>query len=212
MKIGRNDPCYCGSGKKYKKCCIDKEFAVIDSVKFASLQKADPAFAPRIYYVDRITGLNSRLRTEARSEGLDADLMALAGDLLEDLESGRLHASTRYGEGFRPSERRLLEELANRVWGGLILGGFQEQDVLRPLLAFAAEALTAGFGETPPVSGALLVTGEDGELLRWELTEGGAETPTGVQASGPQSEGQADKAEAAGESAGFELVFEAEAE
>lgn len=21
MKIGRNDPCYCGSGKKYKKCC-----------------------------------------------------------------------------------------------------------------------------------------------------------------------------------------------
>jgi len=22
-KIGRNDPCYCGSGKKYKKCCLD---------------------------------------------------------------------------------------------------------------------------------------------------------------------------------------------
>lgn len=25
VKIGRNDPCPCGSGKKYKKCCIDKE-------------------------------------------------------------------------------------------------------------------------------------------------------------------------------------------
>lgn len=24
-KIGRNDPCYCGSGKKYKKCCLKKE-------------------------------------------------------------------------------------------------------------------------------------------------------------------------------------------
>jgi uncharacterized protein YecA (UPF0149 family) len=23
-KIGSNDPCPCGSGKKYKKCCIDK--------------------------------------------------------------------------------------------------------------------------------------------------------------------------------------------
>ncbi len=23
-KIGRNDPCVCGSGKKYKKCCLDK--------------------------------------------------------------------------------------------------------------------------------------------------------------------------------------------
>ena len=24
-KIGRNDPCYCQSGKKYKKCCIDDD-------------------------------------------------------------------------------------------------------------------------------------------------------------------------------------------
>ncbi len=24
-KIGRNDPCSCGSGKKYKKCCLNKE-------------------------------------------------------------------------------------------------------------------------------------------------------------------------------------------
>lgn len=23
-KIGRNDPCPCGSGKKYKKCCLSK--------------------------------------------------------------------------------------------------------------------------------------------------------------------------------------------
>jgi len=26
-KIGRNDPCPCGSGKKYKKCCLGKEAA-----------------------------------------------------------------------------------------------------------------------------------------------------------------------------------------
>lgn len=26
-KIGRNDPCPCGSGKKYKKCCLDKDEA-----------------------------------------------------------------------------------------------------------------------------------------------------------------------------------------
>ena len=23
-KVGRNDPCPCGSGKKYKKCCLNK--------------------------------------------------------------------------------------------------------------------------------------------------------------------------------------------
>lgn len=25
IKLGRNDPCYCGSGKKYKKCCLNKD-------------------------------------------------------------------------------------------------------------------------------------------------------------------------------------------
>ena len=25
MEVGRNDPCPCGSGKKYKKCCLLKE-------------------------------------------------------------------------------------------------------------------------------------------------------------------------------------------
>ncbi len=25
MTFGRNDPCYCGSGRKYKKCCLAKD-------------------------------------------------------------------------------------------------------------------------------------------------------------------------------------------
>ncbi|MFH1362381.1 MAG: SEC-C metal-binding domain-containing protein, partial [bacterium] len=25
IKVGRNDPCPCGSGKKYKKCCLSRE-------------------------------------------------------------------------------------------------------------------------------------------------------------------------------------------
>ena len=25
MKVGRNEPCPCGSGKKYKQCCLGKE-------------------------------------------------------------------------------------------------------------------------------------------------------------------------------------------
>jgi hypothetical protein len=25
MKIGRNEPCPCGSGRKYKHCCLDKK-------------------------------------------------------------------------------------------------------------------------------------------------------------------------------------------
>jgi hypothetical protein len=25
MELGRNEPCHCGSGKKYKKCCLEKD-------------------------------------------------------------------------------------------------------------------------------------------------------------------------------------------
>ena len=41
MKVGRNDPCPCGSGKKYKKCCLDKRQNNIEteiSLQFARLQ------------------------------------------------------------------------------------------------------------------------------------------------------------------------------
>jgi hypothetical protein len=36
MKINRNDPCPCGSGKKYKKCCLDKQTGMADP---ASMQE-----------------------------------------------------------------------------------------------------------------------------------------------------------------------------
>lgn len=34
MKIGRNEPCPCGSGKKYKKCCLKKNEEVSVDLKF----------------------------------------------------------------------------------------------------------------------------------------------------------------------------------
>lgn len=36
MKVGRNDPCPCGSGKKYKKCCLSKTYTEVgkeDSIR-----------------------------------------------------------------------------------------------------------------------------------------------------------------------------------
>ncbi|WP_037286458.1 YecA family protein [Saccharibacillus sacchari] len=169
MKIGRNDPCFCGSGKKYKKCCIDRDIAFADSVKFAERKKTDPAFTPRSYYINRVTTLNDRLQNEARSEELDTQLMELAGDTLDDLDGARLHAFTRYGEGFLPTERRLLQALANRLWGALVFGEFQEQEILRPLMAFAASTLAEGISEAAPISGAILTTDEDGNLLNASL-------------------------------------------
>ena len=39
-KIGRNDPCPCGSGKKYKKCCLRKDQA---AKQVASPQSKQPS-------------------------------------------------------------------------------------------------------------------------------------------------------------------------
>ncbi len=38
-KIGRNDPCPCGSGKKYKQCCINKPKAPKFKAKLLSQPK-----------------------------------------------------------------------------------------------------------------------------------------------------------------------------
>src|SRR6266545_1456578 len=31
-KTGRNDPCHCGSGKKYKRCCLEKDEAAASAL------------------------------------------------------------------------------------------------------------------------------------------------------------------------------------
>lgn len=36
-KVGRNDPCPCGSGKKYKHCCYVKDYKIIPAVKKSHL-------------------------------------------------------------------------------------------------------------------------------------------------------------------------------
>jgi hypothetical protein len=51
MKVGRNDPCPCGSGKKYKNCCLSKTYTEIgreDSIR-KSLVQALIAFFEKNY-------------------------------------------------------------------------------------------------------------------------------------------------------------------
>lgn len=50
MKTGRNDPCPCGSGKKYKKCCLsldesERRASAKDGASDAPLPAPRPAMA-----------------------------------------------------------------------------------------------------------------------------------------------------------------------
>ncbi len=55
-KIGRNEPCPCGSGKKYKKCCIDQPFTpkVLDTFNDAiPLNLADEWIGAGYYFLEQ---------------------------------------------------------------------------------------------------------------------------------------------------------------
>jgi len=44
MKTGRNDPCHCGSGKKYKKCCLEQDMIV----PISSVTSDNKQYKPKI--------------------------------------------------------------------------------------------------------------------------------------------------------------------
>jgi hypothetical protein len=80
MKIGRNDPCPCGSGKKYKKCCLGKETVKetldpkSDSDVDSKFDREDSVCQPPTSEVDtRVTKspdskINSRKQIKTRTE------------------------------------------------------------------------------------------------------------------------------------------------
>jgi hypothetical protein len=37
---GRNEPCHCGSGRKYKQCCLDKDESAVRAVHAKALADA----------------------------------------------------------------------------------------------------------------------------------------------------------------------------
>jgi len=57
MKIGRNDPCPCGSGKKYKKCCLSKAAPPSQALYYRRLSEAhDRLMESLLAYATRTFG------------------------------------------------------------------------------------------------------------------------------------------------------------
>jgi tetratricopeptide (TPR) repeat protein len=51
-KLGRNDPCFCGSGKKYKHCCLGKTPRVPETADLAPADMQSYLHPPDVPYVD----------------------------------------------------------------------------------------------------------------------------------------------------------------
>ena len=67
-KVGRNDPCPCGSGKKFKKCCerkmIGKKFMAskIDSEKTAAMKNNSSAISS--FFKHKVTQITPTKKTK----------------------------------------------------------------------------------------------------------------------------------------------------
>ncbi len=83
MKIGRNDPCHCGSGQKYKKCHLPKD----DAAKSAELAAAAAAAATA-----------AKAKADEEAEAADKEAEAGGGAPAAD----RAAARTKDAAGVRP--------------------------------------------------------------------------------------------------------------
>jgi tetratricopeptide (TPR) repeat protein len=96
-KPGRNDPCHCGSGNKYKKCCLAKdEAAERDRLVKAQLQHDKPQrdespAAPRLPIRELTAEIAAALLARAEEEdAYDDALDAASNAVVEFVAAGKL--------------------------------------------------------------------------------------------------------------------------
>jgi SEC-C motif len=52
-QVGRNDPCPCGSGEKYKNCCITKGDHFLKKMADKARKQQQPSFLARLFRRDK---------------------------------------------------------------------------------------------------------------------------------------------------------------
>lgn len=107
-KVGRNDPCPCGSGKKYKKCCEAKDAARLsDPSPFAGLTRAEAVEDPARHGDPRVFDMMSK-----------EELAGVASAKLTSEQLGT-YAVRAAQKGLYDEASRAIDELARRddKWG-----------------------------------------------------------------------------------------------
>jgi tetratricopeptide (TPR) repeat protein len=87
-KPGRNDPCPCGSGNKYKKCCLAKE----EAVEREQLAKADGKRAERAAaHTQNLREVKAAIAARLFGADADEDELTIASNAAADLvRAGKL--------------------------------------------------------------------------------------------------------------------------
>ena len=98
-KPGRNDPCHCGSGNKYKKCCLAKdEAAERDSLVKAQARREQPivahrherAAAHRLPVDELMAEVAARLSMAEKEDAYEDELDAASNAVVRLVRAARL--------------------------------------------------------------------------------------------------------------------------
>ncbi len=92
-KVGRNEPCPCGSGKKYKKCCWDKNFTWVTDEQ-GNLSREFPIDNPEL--VSLLDQARAKFRNQHGRDPKDSDLLFDAMDE-DDIERTMVDIMERAG-------------------------------------------------------------------------------------------------------------------
>ena len=123
-KIGRNDPCPCGSGQKYKRCCLPRDEAAAAEARTraqAAQSSAQSLIPPASRIVDDDDGLDdasNRVIDLIEAERLDEaehaaqDLLARYPEVPDGLERIAMVAAAR---GDRPRAAKYYRKAADFV-------------------------------------------------------------------------------------------------
>ena len=90
-KPGRNDPCHCGSGNKYKKCCLAKdEAAERDSLVEAKARRDDSAVAHPLPSDKLMAEVAAYLRRAEEEDAYEDELDAASNAVVQLVGAGKL--------------------------------------------------------------------------------------------------------------------------
>ena len=96
IKIGRNDPCHCGSGQKYKRCCQEKDETAERTAR-AAAEAAKPKPPPRPSLADLLADdLDDDL--EQLTEASNAVIKMVRAGQLDEAEHAARELLVRFPE------------------------------------------------------------------------------------------------------------------
>jgi hypothetical protein len=93
-KPGRNDPCPCGSGNKYKKCCLPKdEAAEREGLAKTQARRESQAAAHRLHVHELKAQVAARLRMAEEEDTYEDELDAASNAVVHLVTAGKLDAA-----------------------------------------------------------------------------------------------------------------------